>query len=161
MKLAILGKVQTQGTGNLLHCLNLRGAAYPGYGDTNVNRRTLTGVEQVGLQEDLAVGNRNDVRRNVRRYVGSLRFDKRKRRNRSAAKLVAQFSCTFQQTGVQVEDVTRERLAARWTAKQQGQFAVSRSLLRQVVIDDQDMLAFVHEVLGHGYTGIRSDVEEW
>ncbi|MNI82532.1 hypothetical protein D3C73_1392550 [compost metagenome] len=47
LKLAVLCQIQTERTGNLLHRLDLSGAPYPGYGDTYVDRRTLTGVEQV------------------------------------------------------------------------------------------------------------------
>src|SRR5690606_456918 len=61
---AVCGQIQTERTGYLLHRFDLCGTADAGDRDTDVNGRTLTGVEQVGLQEDLTVGNRDDVRRN-------------------------------------------------------------------------------------------------
>lgn len=65
LKLTVLSQIQTQGAGNLLHRFDLCRTAYTGYGDTDVDRRTLTGVEQVGFKEDLAVSDRDYVRRNV------------------------------------------------------------------------------------------------
>lgn len=46
---------QLERTGNLLHRLDLRVAADAGYRNTRVYRRTDTGVEQLGLEEDLTV----------------------------------------------------------------------------------------------------------
>ena len=45
----------------------------------------MTGVEQVGLKENLAVGDRDHVRRDVGRDVVGLRLDDRQRRQRAAA----------------------------------------------------------------------------
>ena len=44
-----------------------RVAANAGNGNAHVHRRTLAGEEQVGLQVNLPVGNRDHVRRNVGR----------------------------------------------------------------------------------------------
>ena len=54
---------------------------------------------------------------------------------------------------MQVEDVTRVGLAARRAAQQQGDGTVCLGLLRQVVVDDQDVLVVVHPVLPKGGTG--------
>ena len=70
LQLAEAGKVDTQGTGGLFDSLGLSGAADAGYRNTRVYRRTNTGVEQLGLEEDLpsvmeiTVG--RDIRRNRR-----------------------------------------------------------------------------------------------
>ena len=44
-------------------------------------------IEQIRFQEDLAVGDRDDVGRDVRRHVAGLRFDDRQRRQRTVAEL--------------------------------------------------------------------------
>ena len=56
-ELAICSEVKAQRTSNGLHGLHLSGAANAGYGDTNVNSRTLTLIEQVGGEVNLTVGN--------------------------------------------------------------------------------------------------------
>src|SRR5690606_7018759 len=57
LQLTELRLVQLQSTGNLLHRLDLGVTTHSGYGDTYVDRRTDTGVEEIGLQEDLTVRN--------------------------------------------------------------------------------------------------------
>ena len=72
---AVLGQGDLEGTGDLLHGLDLCGTTHTGYRDTYVNSRALVRVEQVGLQEDLAVGNRNDVGGDVSRNVVGFGLD--------------------------------------------------------------------------------------
>ena len=61
---------------------------------------------------------------------------------------------------MQVEDVAGVCLAARRAAQQERHGAVGLGLLRQVIEDDQDVLALVHPVLADGRTGVRSEVLE-
>ena len=63
----ILRQRGTDTTGQFLDDLGLSSTTNTGYGDTRVNRRTNTGVEQVGFQEDLTIGNGNYVGRNESR----------------------------------------------------------------------------------------------
>src|SRR5947208_3668634 len=56
LQLAVLREVEPQTTGDGLHRLDLRVAADSRHRDADVDRGTHTGVEQVGLEEDLAVG---------------------------------------------------------------------------------------------------------
>ena len=63
---------------------DLRGAADAGHRDADVHGRAHAGVEQVGLEEDLPVGDRDDVGRDVRRHVAGLRLDDRQRGQRAA-----------------------------------------------------------------------------
>ncbi len=70
-----LRKVETQLTGNHLHGFGLSGATYPADRDTGVDSRTDTGVEQVCFQEDLTVGDRDNVCWDVCRNVARLGFD--------------------------------------------------------------------------------------
>ena len=54
--------------------------------DTHVHRRADAGVEEVEVEEDLAVGDRDHVGRDVGRHVAGLRLDDRQRGQRTAAR---------------------------------------------------------------------------
>ena len=70
--LTILGKLKLHGAGHLLHGAGLSSRSDTGHGQTDVDGRSDTLVEELSLQEDLAVGNGNDVGRDVGRHVTSL-----------------------------------------------------------------------------------------
>jgi hypothetical protein len=106
-------------------------------------------VEQFGLEEDLAVGDRDHVGRDVGRHVARLRLDDRQRGQRAGAVVLVQLRRTLQQARVQVEHVARIGLAARRAAQQQRHLAVGDGLLRQVIVDDQRVPAVVAEEFGH------------
>ena len=88
--------------------------------DADVHRRPDALVEQVGLQEDLAVGDRDHVGRDVGRDVVGLGLDDRQGRQRPAAELVVQLGRALQEPRVQVEDIARIGFAAGRAAKQQA-----------------------------------------
>ena len=87
---AELRQVALDAAGHLLHRLDLRGRTDAGHGETDRDGGPDALVEQVGLQEDLAVGDRDDVGRNVGRDVARLRLDDRQRGQRTVAVLLAQ-----------------------------------------------------------------------
>ena len=90
---------------------------------------------------DLAVGDRNDVGRNVRRNVARLRFDERQGGQRAAAVFVVQLGGALQQAAVQIEHVAGKRLASRRTAQQQRDFAIGRGVLGKIVVDAERVAA--------------------
>ena len=61
---------------------------------------------------------------------------------------------------MEVEDVARVGLAAGRAAQQQRHLAVGLGLLRQVVVDDEGVLAVLHPVLAHGAAGVGGEVLE-
>src|ERR1051326_360926 len=67
-ELPVLREVEAQLAGDLPHRLHLGGAADARDRDADVHRGPDAGVEQVGLEKDLSVGDRDDVGRDVRRY---------------------------------------------------------------------------------------------
>ena len=73
----VLSQSDLQCAGHLLHGLDLGVAAHTRHRDTHVHSWALVGVEEIRLQEDLAVRNRNNVGGNVGRDVIRLRFDER------------------------------------------------------------------------------------
>ena len=64
-----LSQFQPQRTGDLFHGFDLGISSHPADRVTDMNRGTNTGVEQIGFQENLAVGDRNHIGRNVRGNV--------------------------------------------------------------------------------------------
>ena len=78
-QLAVLREVESQRAGHLAHRLDLRRAADARHRVADVDRGTDALVEQVRFEEDLAVGDRDDVRRDVGRQVAGLRLDDRQR----------------------------------------------------------------------------------
>ena len=143
---------------NLLHGFDLGGAAYTGYGKAYVDCRTDTGVEECGFQIDLAVGNGNNVGRNVGAYVACQGFNDRECCNGAAAQVFGKAGCTFQQSGMQIEYIARVCFTSRWTAEQQGHGTVCYGVLGEVIINNEDVFALVHEVFGDGDTGVRCQV---
>jgi hypothetical protein len=95
--LAVLREVELQRAGHLLHGLRLGRATDARHRDADVDGRANALEEQVGLQEDLAVGDRDDVRRDVGRHVAGLRLDDRQRRERATAELVVQLGGALEQ----------------------------------------------------------------
>ena len=69
-------------------------------------------VEQIGFQKDLAVGDRDDVGRDVSRDVAGLRLDDRQRGERTVAVLLADARRAFEQPAVEVKHVAGIRFAA-------------------------------------------------
>src|SRR5215207_11034170 len=84
-QLAVLREVEAERARDLLHRLDLRRAADARHRVADVDGRADARVEEVGLKENLAVRDRDDVRRDVRRDVARLRLDDRERRERARA----------------------------------------------------------------------------
>ena len=68
---------------HLLHGLDLSVAADTGHRDTGVDCRHDTGVEQLGLQEDLTVSDGDNVGGDVGGNVARLRLDDGQSRQRA------------------------------------------------------------------------------
>jgi len=64
----------------------------------------------------------------------------------------------FEQTRVDVEDVAGKGFATGWPAKQQGKLSIGTGVLREVVVDNQDIASRFHEMLREAGRGVRSDV---
>ena len=108
--------------------------------DADVEGRPLAGVEEVRLEVDLAVGDRDDVGRDVGRHVVRLRLDDRQRRERAAAVGLVEARGTLEQAAVEVEDVARVGLATRRAPQQQRHLAIGPGMLREVVVDAERVL---------------------
>ena len=125
-ELAELREVEAERAGDRAHGLDLRGAADARHRDADVDGGAHARVEEVGLEEDLPVRDRDDVRRDVGRDVAGLRLDDRQRRERAAAVLLVELRWRARGARVQVEDVAGIRLAARRAAEEERDLAVRR-----------------------------------
>jgi len=102
--LTVLGQEELQGTSDLLHGLDLGSGTDTGHGETDVDGRADTLVEQFGLQENLAVGDGDDVGGDVGRHITTLGLDNGQGSKRTTAVLVVHLGSTLKETRVEVED---------------------------------------------------------
>lgn len=140
-----------------------------GYGNIWVNCRMNIGVEQVGFQEDLIIGNGDYVGWNECRNVICLSFDNWQCGQRIGFFFYFIFGegfnvfgvnmCSmFQQMRVEVENVVWECFMFWWMMEQQGDLMVSNSLFRQVIVNDQCIFIVVMEVFVYCVIGIWCQV---
>lgn len=152
----------------VFHDLGLCCTTNTGYGNTRVNRRTNTGVEQVGFREDLTIGNGDYVGWNERRNVTRLSFDNRQRSQRTgfpftsplvkASTYSALTRAARSSRRVEVEYVARECFHVPADDGAAGDLTVSNSLFRQVIVNDQRIFTAVTEVFAHCATSVRCGI---
>ena len=117
-ELAELRQLQLERSRDLTHGLNLRRTADAAHRKPNVHCRTNARVEQIGLKINLAVGNGNDVGRNIGRDVARLGLDDGQRGERAATIFVRKFCGALQQARVEIENIARVSFASRRAAQQ-------------------------------------------
>src|SRR5207244_672344 len=156
-QLAVLRQLEAQGPGDLLHGLDLRVPAHAGDRDADVDGRPLARVEQVRLEEDLAVGDGDDVGGDVRGDVARLGLDDGKGGQAAAPALPGHLRRALEQAAVQVEDVAGVRLAAGRPAQEERELAVCDGVLGEVVVDDQRVLPVVAEVFADRHAGVGGE----
>src|SRR5690606_37487678 len=134
---AVVRHVEAETTSHLAHRLDLRSPTDAGNRQTGIDGRADTRVVEIRLQVDLAVRDRDDVRRNVGGDVTGLGLDDRQRGQRATAEVVVEARGALQEPRVQVEHVTGVGLASRRTANQQRHLAIRLGMLGEVVVDDE------------------------
>ena len=117
--LAVLGEIELERTRDRLGGFGLGRTAHPLNRNAHVHGGPHAGVEEVALEKDLTIGDRNDVGRNVGRNVTRLGLDDRQRGEASAALFVTHLRRAFEQPRVHVEDVARVGFASGRSAQQQ------------------------------------------
>lgn len=132
--LTVLGQEKLQGTSNLLHGLKLGSGTDTGDRETDVNRRSDTLVEKLGLQEDLSIGNRNDVGWDICGHITTLGLNDGESSQRSTTVLVAHLGSTLEETRVEVEDITGVSLTSWWATEKEGHLSVCNSLRRSAKV---------------------------
>ena len=153
--LAVLRELALDAARDLLHRLGLRRGADARHREADVHRRPDALIEQIGLEEDLAIRDGDDIGRNVGRHVVGLRLDHRQRGQRAALVVVVHLGGALEQARMQIEHVARIGFAARRAAQQQRHLAIGDGLLGKIVIDDHRVHAVVAEIFAHGAAGER------
>jgi len=89
---------------DLLHGLDLSSGSDTRDGKTDVNGRTDTLVEQLSLQEDLTIGDGNDVGWDIGRHITTLGLNDGKGSEGTTSVFVVHLGGTLEETRVEVED---------------------------------------------------------
>jgi hypothetical protein len=154
--LTILGKLELQGTGELLHGLNLGGGSDTGHGKTDIDSGTDTLMEQLSLQEDLTVRDGDDIGWDISGHITGLSLNDGKGSKGSSTMVLVHLGCTLEETRVKIEDITGVSLTTRRSSEKKGHLSVSDSLLGEIVVDDEGVLAVVAEEFTNGASGVGS-----
>src|SRR5262245_44389387 len=155
---AILREFQSKRARDLLHRFDLRVATYTAHRVADVDGGTNAGVEEVGFEEYLSVGDRNHVGRDVCGNVSRLGLNHGQRGQTAAAAGVRVFRGAFEQARMQIEDVAGIGFASGRAAQQQRNLAVGRGVLRQIVVYAKHRPAAIHEIFADGAAGVRRQV---
>ncbi len=89
----------------------------------------LSLVEELGLEKDLSISDRDDVGGDVGGHISCLGLDDGEGGQGLAPNLAVRLGSALQQAGVEVVNVTGVGLAARGTTKEEGHLVVGNSLL--------------------------------
>src|SRR3954469_17675953 len=95
-KLAVLRQIELHLAGDLLNCFDLRSGTNAAYGQADGDGRPDALIKEIGLQINLTIRNRDDVRRDVSRDIAGLCFNDRQRGKRATAKFIADASTAFE-----------------------------------------------------------------
>jgi hypothetical protein len=144
---SVLGQLELEGTGDLLHGLDLGGGTDTGHRETDIDGGADTLVEELSLQEDLTISDRDHIGGNVGRHITSLGLNYWERGEGTVAVVLVHLGGTLEKTRVEIEDITGVGLTTGGTSEEEGHLSVSDGLLGEIVIDDQGVLAVVSEVL--------------
>ena len=154
--LTILGELELEGTGELLHGLNLGGGSDTGHGETDVNGGADTLMEELSLEEDLTVGNGDDISGDISGHITGLSLNDRESGQGASTVVLVHLSRTLEQTRVEIEDITRVRLTTGRTSEQKGHLTVGDGLLGKIVVDDKSVLGVITEELANSAAGVGS-----
>jgi hypothetical protein len=154
---SVLGKLELERTGDLLHGLNLGGGSDTRDGETDVNGGSYTLEEELGFEEDLTVGNGDNVGGNVSGHITSLGLNDGEGSEGTSTEGIVHLGSTLEETRMEVENITGVSLTTGRSSQKEGHLSVSNSLLGQIVIDDKGVHAVVSEELSEGASGVGGD----
>ena len=150
-----LGVFQAQRAHRFAHQRRLRFAAHAAHAQARVHRGQLPEVKLLGVEHDLAIGDGDQVGRDVGGQVAGFGLGNRQGGERTAAALGREHGGALQQAGMQVEHIAGVGFAAGWLLHQQRQLAVGGGVFAQIVHDHQGVLPSIAEILRHRKTGKR------
>ena len=159
--LSVLSEIELHGTGDLLHGLDLGSGTDSGYGKTDVNGWSDTLVEELSLQEDLSISDRDNVGWDISRYITSLGLNDWEGGEGTSTVVLVHLSGSLEETRVKIEDISWVGLSTWWSSEEEGHLSVSDGLLGKIVIDDEGVLGVVSEVLTNGASRVWGQELEW
>jgi hypothetical protein len=159
--LSVLGELELHGSRNLLHGLDLSGGSDSGYGKTDVNGWSDTFVEELCLQEDLSISDRNNVSWDICGHITSLGLNNWKSGQRTTTVVLVHLSGSLKKSGMEIEDISWIGLSAWWSSKKKRHLSVSDGLLGKIVIDDESVPSRVSEEFSNSASGIWSQELKW
>jgi len=158
---SVLGELELHGTRNLLHGLDLSGRSDSGDGKTDINGWSDTLVEELSLQEDLSISDRDDVSWDISGYITSLGLNNWKSGQRTTTVVLVHLSGSLKKSGMEIEDISWIGLSAWWSSEKEGHLSVGDGLLGKIVIDDESVLGSISEVFSNSASRIRSQELKW
>jgi len=153
---SVLSELELEGSSDLLHGGDLGGRSDSGDGETDVNGGSDSLVEEFGFQEDLAIGDGDDVGGDESGHISGLRLDDGQGGERSSSVALVHFGGSLKKSGMEVENVTGVGLSAWGSPQEQRHLSVGDGLLGEIVVDDQSVQTGVSEVLADGAAGVGS-----
>ena len=152
-QLAELRQVEFNFTRDLFDRFDLRRGTDTADRETNRNGRAHALVEQISLQINLTVGDRDHVGRDVSGNVACLRFDDGQRGQGTAARFFGHARAALKQAGVEIENVAGIGFATGRTLQDQRHLAIGDRMFREIIVNDERVHSIIHEPLAHGGTG--------
>ena len=154
--LTILGQLELEGTGKLLHGLDLGGGTDTGHGETDVNGWADTLMEKLSFQEDLTVSDGDHIGWDVGGHITGLSLNDWEGSEGASTVVLVHLGCALEETRVKIEDITWVGLTTGRSSEEEGHLTVGDGLLGKIVVDDEGVLGVVTEVLANGASGVRS-----
>ena len=158
---SVLGKLNLDGWSNLLHGLNLGGRSDSGHRKTDVNGWSHSLVEGFLLQENLTIGNGDDIGWDISGHITSLGLNDWEGSKGSTSVVHVHLGCSLQKSGVKIEDISWVSLSSGWSSQKKRHLSVGDGLLGKIVIDNQSVLSVVSEVFSNGASRVWGHVLKW
>ena len=153
--LTILGKLELERTGELLHGLDLGGGADTRHGKTDIDSGTDTLMEELSLQEDLAIRDRDHISGDICGHITSLGLNDGQSGQGASTVVLVHLGCALKQTRMEIEDITGVSLTTGRSSEKEGHLTVGDGLFGEIVIDDESVLGVVTEELTDGASRVR------
>ncbi len=168
---AVLGEIEAEGSCDLFHGADLGVSTDARDGDPDVDRGTDACVKQVGFEEDLTIGDGDDVGGDISGDVARLGFDDREGGEGATATCEAHLfpdffvgsdlGGAFEQAAVEIEDVTGISFATGGTTKQEGHLTVADGVFGKVIINEESVASAIAEEFAHGDARVGGEELLW
>jgi hypothetical protein len=158
---SVLGELEFKSTGDLFHGLDLGSRSDSADGETDVDGRSDTLIEELSFQENLSVSDGNNVGGDIGGHITSLGLDNGEGCQAAATIIFIHFGRSFKQSAVQIKHITGVGFSTWGSSQQERHLSVGHGLLGKIVVDDEGVSAVVSEIFTDGAAGIGGQVLKW